>query len=426
MAFAKKSTKNILLYFSPLLVFYSIIVVSFSSDELVADEGRHMEYAINLTQGFYADTEDPSLRNGPGYPLVLAPFAMVNAPYLIIKLLNPIFLFLAVVFFFKTSSNYVSEKTAFILAYILGLYPVFIKWSIYIHSESFAIFLICGFLYYFIKLHNQDTQKNKHLIIAASFLGKLALTKVIFGYVILATFFFYVVVFLFKRSKKTKHSLAILAIAFMFCVPYLCYTYSVTGKTFYWGSQSGEILYWRSTPFPQEHGDWISTSVILENEDRDYINAEQIRKNHYAFISSLQSYSHVERDLKFKEKAVENIKEHPVKYIENTIASALRLFFNYPYSYTPQKVSTYFYILPNMFLVCFLSIAVFLALRNLRSLSFEVVFLSMMSLIFIGGLTLSDGRVRHLSPIIPVLLFFIIYVCKHIVLNKYISLNFRK
>ena len=47
------------------------------------------------------------------------------------------------------------------------------------------------------------------------------------------------------------------------------------------------------------------------------------------------------------------------------------------------------------------------------SIPFEIRFIGLAALIFIGGLTLLDGRVRHLLPILPLLLFFIVFVFKH-------------
>lgn len=51
----------------------------------------------------------------------------------------------------------------------------------------------------------------------------------------------------------------------------------------------------------------------------------------------------------FKEQAISNIRHHPLKYMANWLAKMGRLLFSYPYSFTAQKLSTYFYV-PNVFL----------------------------------------------------------------------------
>ncbi len=412
MSQTKNSTLKAYLFLVPLALIYILALVVFSNHEIVADEGRYIEYATNLTHGFYTDTENPSLRNGPGYPLLISPLVLFDAPYFVIKIFNPIMILLGLVLFFKTLRFFLSKKKAIIITYILGLYPVLIKWMLYMHSESLAIFLICGFLYFLTKSYHQKSKTT--VFIAASFLGYLALTKVIFGYVILATLFFCLIAFIVKRSSKLKDSLLLLIVSFAFCIPYLIYTYNVTNKVFYWGSQSGEILYWRSTPFPQEHGDWISSDVVYGKNNVDYFDTSSIIKNHGAFIKGIDSLKFIEKDDKYKEKAIENIKNHPIKYFQNTISSGLRLFFNYPYSYTPQKVTSYFYILPNMFLVVFLILAILVLFRFKIKIPINIVLVALISIIFIGGLTLSDGRVRHLLPIVPILLFFISYAFKNL------------
>ena len=401
------------LFLIPLALLYLATLVVFSNDQIVADEGRYLEYATNLTNGFYTNPDNPSLRNGPGYPLLITPFVYFNAPHLLIKMLNPIMIILSLVLFFKTLLFYVSKKRAIFITYILGLYPVLIKWMLFMHSESLAIVLICGFMYYLTKFYHNQSTSRQTLITAGICLGLLALTKVIFGYVILALLFFCLLAFGFQRTLKLKNNIVLLVISFAFCIPYLAYTYSVTDKVFYWGSQSGEILYWRSTPFAEEYGDWVSTDVVLDRMNSEYFDTSSLSKNHGDFIQSLEPLSYIEKDEIFKKRAIENIKAHPFKYAQNTVSSGLRLFFNYPYSYTPQKMTSYFHILPNMFLVVFMLVAIGIAIYNKIKLPHEIVALSLFSLIFIGGLILSDGRVRHLLPIIPVLMILVLCVFKY-------------
>lgn len=414
----KRRLLSSVLPFLPLFLFYIVLVVVFSHTHLIADEGRYMMYAENLTHGFYTTLENPQLRNGPGYPLLISIFALVKAPYIIFKLLNPILMLFAVVFFFKSLDRYTNTKHAMVFTYIFGLYPPLLKWLTYIHSETFAVFLVSGFMYFFLKLTNQSSKANLNILAAGSFLGILALTKVLFGYVIIVMGVICVGIFLWKRSMKSSQVLLVLILGFMFCTPYLTYTYFITGKKLYWGTHGGELLYWRSTPHANEYGDWISSSYILGQKEHDYTDGPTISKNHKSFIQSLEPFSNLERDSIFKKRAIENMKNYPVKYMKNTGANTLRLFFNYPFSYTPQKTSTYFYIIPNMFLVSFLISTVYLAFRNSSYIPFEIRILGLTALIFIGGLILSVGRVRHILPIIPLLLFFIVFVHSRMITIK--------
>ncbi len=228
-------------------------------------------------------------------------------------------------------------------------------------------------------------------------------------------------VLIFNRSRKVKLGTLTLFFGFVLCLPYLAYTYSVTGKTFLWGTQGGEMLYWRSTPFENEYGDWISPDVILGNIPSKYCDIETLRLNHGDFIKEVSQHSALEQDELYKAKAIENIKNHPTKYLKNTLASGFRLFYNYPFTYIPLKTSNYFYLIPNTFLIVFLIISLSMGIYKIRVLKYEIIFLSIFSIVFIGGLILLDGRVRHLLPIIPVLLILIVRI-----LNRFIQINLRQ
>jgi hypothetical protein len=110
------------LIFLPLPGIYLIVIVLFAPS-LEGDEFRHIRYAENLTHGFFTDSYNPDLRNGPDYPLVLLPFVALNVNILIARYLNVIFVFIGVLYFYKTIQHYTKQKYAIIFAFIIGLYP---------------------------------------------------------------------------------------------------------------------------------------------------------------------------------------------------------------------------------------------------------------------------------------------------------------
>ena len=397
------------LQFLPLLALYIVVIFVFASDELRPDENRYLEYATNLTNSYFANVDNPVISSGPGYPLAIALLVLCNAPYIVIQILNALFIIVAVVFLFKTLVRYLEPRPSIIICYLFGLYPPMIRFMIHIYTEPFAIMLACGFLYYSIKLNKQASNKYLHAVLAGSFLGLLALTRVTFGYVIIIAIILYLIIYLFKKSKKIFHTLIVLVSGFMVCVPFLFYTYNVTGQFFYWGTHGGAILYWHSTPFQNEYGDWISSSVVLGSKDHPFYDTSKVIENHISFIQKVESPSNsmVQKDKMYKEKAFENMKQYPFKYIQNTCASALRLFFDYPISYKTQSMTTYFYLLPNIFLVVFLILVFYLSILKFKAIPFEIRFIAVISLFYIGGLVMTNGRVRHLLPILPLLLFYI-------------------
>src|SRR6266851_5649506 len=84
---------------APLLIVYAFVFFVASRPTLEGDEPRYAEFATHLTHGYYSDRPDVNLWNGPGYPLVLAPFVALHLPWRVVKAVNVFFLFGAVVYF---------------------------------------------------------------------------------------------------------------------------------------------------------------------------------------------------------------------------------------------------------------------------------------------------------------------------------------
>ena len=374
---------------------------------MVGDEGRYLKFASNLSQGYYTSKNDINLTNGPGYPIVLLPFVAFRIPLIVAKLMNSVFLYLSVLYFYYTLSLYMKKLLATVFAYLLGIYPIIVKYLPTMLTEVFAVFLICGFIFHFCKLHQNNGLSWRHIFGASVYLSFLALTRTIFGYVILFGLLFLPISYLFTRKKTAVKSFLMLLVALIFCSPYLAYTYALTGKVFYWGTNGGEVLYWMSTPYENEYGDWFGRKKIYE------INRLSI--NHMDFYNELESLSKFEEDKIFKVKAIENIAQHPSKYLRNWIANIGRLLFNYPRSYIPQKIETYFYIIPNMFIVVLSILCIYPFYLGRKLVPYEIKGLVVSSLVYIGGSSLVSAVPRYFAIIVPVIILWISFTVTRII-----------
>jgi hypothetical protein len=126
----------------------------------------------------------------------------------------------------------------------------------------------------------------------------------------------------------------------------------------------------------------------------------------------------VEQDDILKQQALENILGHPLKFAQNWVANLGRLFFNYPYSYTPQKLSTFAYLLPNTFLVVLGALSLYLAARNPSLLPPELYALFAFAAIGLGATTIPSTFARMLVPFAPFIFLGIV-----VVLARAISLS---
>jgi len=157
--------KNPFTWFLPFLILYSIFFFLNIDQDLIFDEGRYWSYASNLANGFYADpaSDYGFLWNGPGYPIFLSIFQLLELPFNLAKSCNIIFQYVAVVYFYKTLTFFLPGKRALIIACLFGLmYPIYIECMIRLQVESISIFLVCLMCYSIFQYSHMKTTGKKN------------------------------------------------------------------------------------------------------------------------------------------------------------------------------------------------------------------------------------------------------------------------
>lgn len=412
MGFADKYKIQIRLL--PFLVLYILVCFFFSNNtSLTGDEPRYWGYAQNLLNGFYAFENNTFLWNGPGYPLVLLPFRALDTPLIFPKLLNAFLLYFSLVLFCKTLMHYLSEKKSLWLAALLGLYYPGVMDSVpYILTEALAFFCSTAFMFCVVKVAHEKNWKmfSKNVLMASGCFALLTLTKVIFGYVLLATVLCGMLLFVYRKTRPVvKPYLIITLLAIVLCSPYLFYTYSLTGKVYYWGNSGSSLLYWISSPYEGELGDWHQFNLKEH---------PKLAEHHSEFINSTMLLNPVERDAALKRKAIENIKNHPKKFVENWVANVGRLFFSYPLSYIQPSVGIFYFLVPNIFLIVFMFLAGIITMKFWKKIPVEILFLVFIFFVYLGGTSLISAFARFLYLAIPPLLLWIAFV-----FSRYLKVN---
>ncbi len=182
-----KVSQNPFLLFLPFLIFYIVLILIFAIGSNHGDEDRYLNYAVNLTHGFY--TLPPpylDLGNGPGYSLIIMPFVALKLPLISIKLMNAIFYYFSIILLFKSLQRIVTFNYALIFSLLWALYPNTFEQLPYVLPEVFASSLIPLLLFSVILAFTEGKTKKTYIyiIVAGLTLGYLALTKPIFGYVL--------------------------------------------------------------------------------------------------------------------------------------------------------------------------------------------------------------------------------------------------
>jgi len=425
-----KLIKNPFWLFLPFLIFFIIIILKFQTDGMKThgDESRYYQFAQNLIHGFYSPPSPKiDLTNGPGYPIILMPFVALGLPVISMKLMNAVFYYLSIILLFKSLQQIVSFRKALIFSLFWACYYNSYQDMLYVLTESFTCLLISLIIFTLIKAFKQERPgvSKKYLWLSGFSIGYLVLTKIIFGYVLV--FLLIGCGFLWIINRRTgnyKKRIIILFIAFMITIPYLIYTYSLTGKILYWGTPGGDSLYWMSTPYEDEYGDWYGelniklTSKEIASSVPGYLDS--LKLHHQKDYEEIFKYEGIQRSDAFERIAINNIKSHPFKYIKNCISNIGRLLFSYPYSYTIQNNKTLLRLPLNGIIVVFSAFCLILTFFNWRKVIFPIRFILFFILLYLGLSTLVSAQIRMFTIIVPMLIFWIAFI-----FQKSVRINFK-
>ncbi len=419
----QKKTNYIYLQYTPFLLLYFCIAGYLHGDAFTGDEGRYFQFAENLLNGFYSPTPpDINLWNGPGYPIFLMPFVYFGLPLIVVTLFNAAFQYLSIAFLHLSLREYVSNRLATLIGVAWGCYYISYQELGSMLTEPFSLCLISLFVYAFVRAHSAEGKKWR--VIGGMVLGYLALTKIIFGYVILVGLVLigvYQLIQIYLKSKVKSPILVILGIALVVNLPYLTYTHSLTGKLLYWGNSGGMSLYWMSTPFEGEYGDWNNATFTANcHNTRISCNADLLAQNHQKDMDYILSLPKNKRDDAYKDLALQNIRNHPVKYARNVLSNVSRLFFGLPITYYPQRDTTILRFPPNILLLSVMFLGLVIWLMNVRHIPIEISFLVLLTLVYLGGTSLLSAYPRMLYVVVPMILFW-----SGVILEKAIRISFK-
>jgi len=413
-------TKNPYLIFLPFLLLYIAIILFLPTDGKFGDETYYLKFAHNIINGFYSPSApDVDLMYGPGYPIIIAPFIALNLPLIYITLLNAALYYFSIILLFKSLLLVVNFRIAVITSLFWALYYHSFEQLHLIYTETITSFLISLIIYCTIKAFSPDNTRNtnKLIIIAGFALGYVALTKVIFGYVLICMLIGSGIIYLKNRnSVNYRKGLFILLIAIATTLPYLIYTYHLTGRILYWGTSGGTNLYWMSSPYPRENGDWYNFDKLESNYINNYEYSsmpgrfDSIRVNHLKDREDLYKFKGVEQDDLYRKIAIQNIKSHPLKFLQNCISNVGRFFFNYPKSYVLQRPINLIRLPLNGTLILILSFCSIPTVISWYRIVYPIRFMIFIALLYMGGSILGSTEPRMFSVIVPILLIWIAYI----------------
>jgi 4-amino-4-deoxy-L-arabinose transferase-like glycosyltransferase len=413
----KKVLQHETIILLPLLLIYCLYVIIKEKPGLSLDEPTYLLYARNLINGFYVPKGSTFLWAGPGYPIILAVLEKFDLTGIYQKLLNAIFLYGSLLCMYYSVRLFTRKSCALILASLCGFYYPFYLMLPYRMTEVFVIFLISLIVLY-VNKWSEEPSKITYKVVLILVIAWLMLTKIIFGYVIAGLLILFIIAFLLKQNNTYLKLIFILFLSIITISPYLYYTYQLTGKYFYWGTSGGLTLYWMSSPYAEEYGDFINFFYEPSNDPNKNqlfrMRHEENIKMAIGEISLFQALKYEElpaklgvvQDQQFKKMAIMNIKAHPIKYIKNILSNSMRMIFNFPYSYRENRLNLKL-IICNSILLLFVFITSLKHLRKNENINNADLFLLSFTLIYLGGSVLLSATPRQFYIVSPILLYFI-------------------
>ena len=392
-----------LLPLAALLLYVGLAWLTRADSLGVKDEARYVEDARNLlTHGDLLPEASPSVVNGPGYPLVLVPLLAMDAPPVALRMLNGVFAALAVWFSWRAVLTAGGARGWALLAGLfVMLHPSHLRQGQWAMTESITLCCLSGFVWGLVAVLRAGAGRAPRgaLLGGAFALIWLAMTRVVFGYVIMAMLAVMAGAWLVAPHFRSglQRALLLFAIAFAGCIPWLAYTHHKTGRHMVWATTAGELQYWLTSTHPGENGHWFSIHETVKDPD--------LIPNHKAFSDELLAVPKGEWEARYKARVKENLKTaSPARLAENYASNICRLFFGFPRSYQAEKLSTLALILANVPLMILGGLAAWFSLRWWKRLPLDALLLLAFTAIYLGGSTLATAFPRYSMIVIPSLL----------------------
>jgi hypothetical protein len=398
----------VLLLLLPLLLAIPFVGPSINPNPLWGDEPGYLRLADNLVHGHYLTGRDdvvtgwprqPNLWFGPGLPVVLTPFVALHVPVTVIRLLGPLFVFAAMLVLFRLLRLYASSRASLAGSLAFGLYVPFYTALEHLHSETLSLLLIVTMMYGTSRYLNGG--QRRHLAVAGLALGWLALTRVAFGWVLTALLLLSLLWWALGHAAAARRFVAVCCLAFVVCVPWLAYTYTVTSRPLYWGGSGGLSLYWMSSPYPGDRGDWqLPRDVFVDPR----------LAPHRKFFTSLVGLPLVEQNDELMRAALANIRARPTKYAKNVLANVSRMWFHFPYSFRQERLQPLVFVVPNAFVLSAFVASLGLLMGRRRVLPVEAIPFGLFAVVAFTLHALLAAYPRMLFPVIPVIIWFVVVI----------------
>jgi hypothetical protein len=162
------------------------------------------------------------------------------------------------------------------------------------------------------------------LVMGGLALAALAMTRLEYGWAIVALLVVAGTAALARPGAGYGRLAAVCSVAALACLPWLAYTYHLTGRLFYWGNSGSLSLFWMSAPTPDQFGEWHSWRHTLTQAGLAAYRPLFLR---------LTPLDPLHRDMALQHLAWLQATAHPAKFAVNLAANLGRMWAGLPFSF---------------------------------------------------------------------------------------------
>ncbi len=391
----------------PLLAFLLVMSTVVDRGAVDGDVGPILAAAHRILEGHYAvlGTSNPVdfLWHGPGLPAFLAPLIALGTPLSELRLTSPLLMFAAVLLFYRLLRFRLSHRPALIGAYALGLYgPAYYVLG---SPAKEPLALVLSIIALNGTARYIRSGRRRQAVVAGLAFGALAMTRLEYGWVIAIMLAVGVTWSLAawlrhgtasRQTRTARRWMTVCAVGMLACVPWLAYTYALTGHLFYWGNSGGLSLFWMSVP--GQLGEWQPLHSVF---------VDPALASYRAFFSHLATLSPVQADLALQHAAIGHALAHPASYALNLLANIGRTFIGWPFAFALSDWALVGMIVINLTLIVGVLAAARSALRGRISLPSETAPFVLFASVGLAIHLFFTSEPRMVIPIIPVPIWLI-------------------
>jgi hypothetical protein len=155
-----------------------------------------------------------------------------------------------------------------------------------------------------------------------------------------------------------------------------------------------------SSPHREDLGNWRGGAYQI-------VVSDPLLVHHREFFLELAPLDPTEQNRRLEQRAFENIRGSPLKFVRNVAANVSRMVFGFPFSAKQETLNTLYYLIPNSLILWAVMGCGALVARRREPFSVEAIAFATFATLGFGLHAVLAAYPRMLMPLVPIALWFV-------------------